>query len=200
MSGHGRQAASSINGVSVQCQCLCGNIPGASVGACVLKQVAATNWLLAAGRVSSPESISAKASWGWLFCGAIPNPSTILVKIVVVFQPEEVATNNSLNLSFLHLKIEYKVDCCIGGMRESPSAPLPRGFSSPPLAPAAMASPALVALLPSTGKTRAVDDAGGALLSLTSWPRAAADAFVASLTVAIQPRAVTDASLALLSS
>ncbi len=160
-----------------------GTILGVSVGVRVLEQVATTGRLLATGRVSPPESIATKASWGWLSRGAIPDPSSTLVEIVVKFWPEEVVANNHLNLTFPCLKIKYKVDCCIGRMLESPLAPSSREFSLSPLAPTAMASPALVASLPSTGKLRAVIDAGGALLSSTGWPRAVADAFATLLTV-----------------
>ena len=58
-----------------------------------------------------------------------------------------------------------------------------------------MASPTLMASLPSTGKLRAVDDAGGTLLPSTDRSRAVADAVAVLLPSADRLRAVDDASL-----
>ncbi len=83
-----------------------------------------------------------------------------------------------------------QVDCRIGGMLESPTASLPTGVSSLLTAPAAAASPSLVATLPSTDESRTVVDAGGALLPSTSRSRAVGDVVVALLPSAVWLRAV----------
>jgi hypothetical protein len=113
--------------------------------------------------VSLPDTNATEAAWGWLSRRAIPNPLSTLVEIVKTFWPDGVVADDLPNLSFPQLKIGYKVDCSIGVMHELPEAPLPSRVLSMPAAPESMASPALAALLSSTGELRAVVNVGGAL-------------------------------------